>query len=215
MSDLITIRDPRAAASEAYRALRTTLQFSSLDRPLRSLLVTSSAADEGKSTLLANLAVTLAQAEQRVVVVDCDLRRPALHTLFGVSNERGLTDALAADETATLPLQPTKIPDLALLPSGPLPERPADLIGSKRLDRLIERLQGDFDIVIFDAPPVVAFTDAAVLATKVDGVVLAAHSGKTRRDRCREAVQLLQKINAPILGVVLTNARVERDTTYR
>ncbi len=207
-TELITLRDPRSPAAEAYRTLRTNLQFSSLDHPIHTLLITSSSPDEGKSTLLANLAVTLAQAEQRVIVVDCDLRRPTLHTVFGISNEHGLTSALLA-ETADLPLAATEVDGLLVLPSGPLPPRPADLIGSRRMDALIARLRSQADLILFDAPPVVSVTDAAVLATKVDGVVLAAKSGKTRRDRAREAVQLLQKVNAHVLGVVLTNTRAE------
>ena len=209
--DLITVRDPRAPAAEAYRTLRTNLQFSSLDHPIHTLLVTSSAPNEGKSVLLANLAVTLAQAEQRVIVADCDLRRPMLHSLFGVSNEQGLGSALL-DETAALPLVQTEIEGLWLLPSGPLPPRPADVVVSKRMDLLIKRLREQADIVLFDAPPLMAASDATVLATKVDAVVLAARSGKTRRDHARESVDLLNKVNANVVGVVLTDAQRHHET---
>lgn len=208
-TDLITVREPRAPAAEAYRTVRTNIQFSSLERQLHTIMVTSSAPDEGKSTTLANLAVTMAQAEQRVIVVDCDLRRPSLHTIFGVSNESGLT-TLLADKAAAIPLQPTGVAGLSILPTGPLPPSPADVLGSKRMEALIERLKGEADVVLFDAPPITAASDAAVLATRLDGVLLVARSGKTRRDRAREAVQLLQKVNAHIVGVVLTDARVEK-----
>jgi capsular exopolysaccharide synthesis family protein len=211
--DLITLRDPRAAAAEAYRTLRTNIQFSSLDRQFRTLLVTSSAAGEGKSTALANLAVTMAQAEQRVILVDCDLRRPSLHTIFNVPNEQGLT-TLMLGEDARPAFQPTEVEGLRLLPTGPLPPRPADLLGSRRLEAVIEQLKAEADLVLFDAPPVITVTDAVVLATKVDATLLVARAGKTRRDRAREAVQLLQKVNAHIIGVVLTNARVEKDNEY-
>ncbi|HEY1011794.1 MAG TPA: CpsD/CapB family tyrosine-protein kinase [Herpetosiphonaceae bacterium] len=211
--DLVTLRDPNSAAAEAFRTLRTNIQFSSLDRQLRTLLVTSAAAGEGKSDAIANLAVTMAQAELRVILVDCDLRRPALHTIFGAPNERGLT-TLMLDETTAPAFHATEIEGLRLLPAGPLHERPADLLGSRRLEAVIERLKADADIVLFDAPPVITVTDAAVLATKVDGTLLVARAGKTRRDRAREAVQLLQKVNAHVIGVVLTNARVEKDTAY-
>lgn len=210
-TDLITLRDPRAPAAEAYRTLRTNIQFSSLDRTLQTLLVTSSAPDEGKSTTLANLAVTMAQAEQRVVLVDCDLRRPALHTIFGVANEAGLT-TLLLDGAAPIPFQSTEVEGLRLLPAGPLPPRPADLLGSRRMEAAIERLKAEADIILFDAPPIIAVTDAAVLATKLDAVLLVARAGRTRRDRAREAVQLLQKVNAYVLGVVLTNAKLEKDS---
>jgi non-specific protein-tyrosine kinase len=211
-SSLITLRDPGSAAAEAYRTLRTNIQFSSLDRPLKTLLFTSTAPDEGKSTSLANLAVTMAQAEQRVLMVDCDLRRPSLHTLFGLPNEQGLTSAIL--DEGELPLQPTGVPGLSLLASGPLPPRPADLLGSRRMEALIERLRAAADIVLIDTPPVVAVTDAAVLAPRVDGVLLVLQAGQTRRDRAREARQILEKVKAHVIGVVLNNARLEGGYSY-
>lgn len=211
---LITLREPGSAAAEAYRTLRTNILFSSLDRPLRTLLITSSAPDEGKSSTLANLAVTMAQAEQRVLLVDCDLRRPSLHTLFGLTNERGLTSAILAPEDGSLPIQSTLVPGLQLLTSGPLPPRPADLLGSRRMGALIEQLSASVDMVLFDTPPVVAVTDAAVLAPRVDGVLLVLHAGQTRRDRAREARRLLEKVKAHIVGVVLNGAKLERGYTY-
>ncbi|MFP4439986.1 MAG: CpsD/CapB family tyrosine-protein kinase [Chloroflexaceae bacterium] len=208
-STLIALRDPRSPAAEAYRTLRTNIQFSSLDKPLHTLLFTSTGPDEGKSTTLANLAVTMAQAEQRVILVDCDLRRPTLHTLFGLSNETGLTSAILQPEAAALPLQDTSVVGLRLLPSGPLPPRPADLLGSRRMEALIARLRAEADMVLFDTPPVIAVTDAAVLATRLDGVLLVLQAGKTRRDRAREARRLLEKVKANIVGVVLNNAKQE------
>jgi non-specific protein-tyrosine kinase len=210
---LITLRDPGSAAAEAFRTLRTNILFSSLDRPLHTLLVTSTAPDEGKSTTLANLAVTMAQAEQTVLLVDCDLRRPTLHSLFALPNEQGLTSAILDPEAAP-PVQQTSVPGLSLLPSGPLPPRPADLLGSRRMGALIERLRREADIVLFDTPPVVAVTDAAVLAPRVDGVLLVLHAGQTRRDRAREARQTLEKVKANIVGVVLNGARLERGYSY-
>jgi capsular exopolysaccharide synthesis family protein len=213
-SALITLRDPSSAAAEAYRTLRTNLLFSSLDRPLHTLLATSSAPNEGKSTTLANLAVTMAQAEQSVLLVDCDLRRPGLHTLFGLPNDEGLTSAILAQGEGPLPIQATSVPGLRLLASGPLPPRPADLLGSRRMGALIERLRGEADIVLFDTPPVVAVTDAAVLAPQVDGVLLVLHAGQTRRDRARESRQILEKVKANIVGVVLNGAKQEHGYSY-
>ena len=209
-SRLIALRDPRSPAAEAYRTLRTNIQFASLDKPLRTILATSSAPDEGKSTTIANLAVTIAQAEQRVILVDCDLRRPTLHTLFDVPNSTGLT-SMMLEEQAAPPLQPTDVPTLMLLPSGPLPPRPADILGSRRMDAVIAALLHQADVVLFDTPPITSVTDAAVLATKVDGVLLVFRSGSTRRDRARDARRLLEKVNAHIVGVVLTDVRAERD----
>lgn len=213
-SALIALRDPRSPAAEAYRTLRTNLQFSSLDKPLHTLLATSSAPDEGKSTTLANLAVTIAQSEQRVILVDCDLRRPTLHALFELPNEAGLTSMILSPEDAPIPLQETGVPGLSLLTSGPLPPRPADILGSRRMEAVIARLRAEADIVLFDTPPVVAVTDAAVLATRVDGVLLVFQAGKTSRDRARQARQILEKVKANIVGVVLNNAEVEKEYGY-
>ncbi|HEX6290508.1 MAG TPA: CpsD/CapB family tyrosine-protein kinase [Herpetosiphonaceae bacterium] len=212
-TQLIALRDPRSPAAEAYRALRTNIQFSSLDKPLRTILATSTAPDEGKSTTIANLAVTMAQAEQRVILVDCDLRRPSLHTMFGLPNEEGLT-SLMLQENSRMPAQKTEVPGLLVLTSGPLPPRPADILGSKRMEAVIAQLREHADIVLFDTPPVNAVTDAAVLATKVDGVLLVFRAGATKRDRAREARRLLDKVNANVVGVVLTDVKGEDTYSY-
>ncbi len=211
--DLITLRDPRAAAAEAYRTLRTNIQFSSIERKLHTILVTSSVPDEDKSIALANLAVTFAQAEQRVIVLDCDLRRPSLHSLFGVSNDRGLSQAMS--QNSDLALLKTEVDGLQIVPAGATPPSPADLLSSKRFDSVLRDLKQQADIVLIDAPPVLAASDAALLATKVDGVVLVTRAGKTRRDSAREAVALLQRVNAHVVGVVLTNAKLERERYAR
>lgn len=202
---LITLTNPRSPVSEAYRTLRTNLSFYSLDDPLRSLVVTSAAPDEGKSTTVANLAVTMAQSGRKTILVDCDLRRPSLHTLFNLQNTAGFT-SMMLDENAAAPLQKTEVDNLWLLTSGPKPPNPADLLGSRQMDRVIETLLGQADIVLFDAPPVVAVTDAVVLGAKVDGVLLVISAGKTRRDHAEKAKQILEKANVRIIGVTLTNA---------
>ena len=204
---LITLREPASAAAEAYRPLRTNILFSSLDKPIHTLLITSAEPTPEKSLTAANLAVTMAQAEQRVLLVDCDLRQPMLHTIFGLANEQGLTSAIL-DQEAPLAIQPTEVPGLSLLPSGPLPPRPADLLGSRRMEGLLHRLRQAADIVIFDTPPVQNVTDALVLSTRVDGVLLVVQAGRSRRDRVREARQKLEKVKANLLGVVLSNARL-------
>jgi non-specific protein-tyrosine kinase len=203
--DLITITNPRSPVSEAYRTLRTNLQFSSLDDPIRTMVVTSPAPDEGKSTTVANLAVTLAQGGRRTVLVDCDLRRPALHTLFDLPSEPGLTDLMLEEDGEPF-LQETGVEGLRLLSSGPKPPNPADMLGAQRLDKIIESLVKDADIVLFDAPPIIAVTDAAVLGAKVDGVLLVISAGKTRRDHAQRAKELLEKANVRIIGAALANA---------
>jgi len=206
---LITISEPRSPISEAYRTLRTNLDFAGLDRALKTLVVTSAGVGEGKTTTLANLAVVSAQAGRRVILVDADLRRPTLHRIFGLPNEMGLTTMMRDEEAlAAPPLQATEVEGLSVLTSGPLPPNPADLMGSRRMEEVIAALSERADQVLFDTPPVVAVTDAAVLATKVDGVLLVIGAGKTRRDQARAAVQRLEQINARLVGAVLTNAEM-------
>jgi capsular exopolysaccharide synthesis family protein len=209
LSDLITVSEPRSPISEAYRTLRTNLDFASLDQEFKTLVVTSAGVGEGKSTTLANLAVVSAQAGRKVVLVDADLRRPTLHQIFGLSNETGLTTAMMSEASfASLPLHESGVEGLSVLTSGPLPPNPADLMGSRRMEELVTALSEGADQVFFDTPPVVAVTDAAVLATKVDGVLLVISAGKTRREYARTAVQRLQQINARLVGTVLTNVQM-------
>jgi capsular exopolysaccharide synthesis family protein len=208
---LVTLSEPRSPAAEAYRTLWNNIRFSSPDHPIRTLLVTSAGDDEGKSTTLCNLAVTIAQAGTRAIVVDCDLRRPSLHEILDLANDKGLTSALLDDGGADLPLQPTAVPGLQALTSGPLPPNPADLLGSKRLERVIEALTASADLVLFDSPPVSIVTDAAVLASRVDGVILVIGAGKTRREVAGRVKTILEKANARVLGVVLTNAQIDKN----
>jgi capsular exopolysaccharide synthesis family protein len=207
---LVTARSPRSIAAEAYRTLRTNIQFSSLDTDLRTVLVTSAAPDEGKTTVLANLAITFAESGRKVIVVDADLRRPTLHELFGLNDAPGITDMIL-DEQLEPPLQATMIPNLRLLASGPLPPNPSELLASERMSRVIGRLSELADVVLFDSPPASAVSDAAVLAARLDGVLLVVFSGRTRRDRARQAKEQLERVGARLLGVILNNARLERD----
>lgn len=203
---LITLTDPRSPVSEAYRKLRTNLSFYSLDDPIKTLVVTSAEPDEGKSTTVANLAVTMAQAGNKTIVVDCDLRKPSLHTLFDLPNDKGFTDLMLSDADE-LPLQKiAAVDNLFVLTSGEIPPNPADILGSKKVTGIIERLVNSADIVLFDAPPVIAVTDAVVLGTKVDGVLLVLQAGKSRRDHAERAKQLLEQAKVRIVGATLTNA---------
>ncbi len=210
LESLITVSTPRSPISEAYRTLRTNLEFSSLDRPIKTMVVTSPGPEEGKSTTLANLAVTLAQAEKKVVLVDCDLRRPSQHQIFGLKNGAGLTTMVVDDEAMTNPpLQETEVPGLWLLASGPIPPNPSELLGSRRMKEIIDILSQRADIVLFDAPPIIAVTDAAVLSSKVDGVLLVINAGGTKRDHAERAKALLEKVNAHLVGAVLNNVKID------
>src|SRR5262245_60730167 len=215
MPKLITLTDPRSAAAEAFRTLRTNLMFSSLEKPITTLLVTSPAQSEDKSLLLANLAVTFAQGGNKTILIDGDLRRPAQHTIWGVSNERGLTTMTLEDAAmSTPPLVETEVENLWLLPTGPLPPVPADVLSSQRMSEIIGVLKARAHYLLFDSPPVLAATDAALLGSKLDGVLLAIRAGHTRRDHTARARQALERVHVRILGAVLSNASGEETSAY-
>lgn len=214
-SKLIVLSEPRSAAAEAYRTLRTNLIFSSVERPVTTLVVTSAANSEDKSVVLANLAVTLAQSGSTTIVVDADLRRPAQHDLWGVSGERGLSTLMIEEKLlANPPLLPTAVPNLLILPAGALPPIPADVISSQRMTEIIGLLKARAQYVLFDAPPVLAAADAALLGTKLDGALLAVRAGVTRRDQVARARQALERVHVRVLGAVLTNAERDRAAAY-
>lgn len=208
---LVTITNPLSPISEAYRALRTNIQFASFEKPARAIVVTSTGPDEGKTTTLANLAITFSQAGNKVILVDTDLRRPSLHRLFGLANDFGLTSVFidgAAQEVSPR-LQETSVPNLRVLTSGPLPPNPSELLASQKMRSLVDWLRSQADYVLFDCPPILAVTDAAVLGHQVDGVLLVCSAHRTKRDQALKAKSLLQKVNANILGVVLNNVKLD------
>lgn len=207
MNTLITLKDPGSAASEAFRTLRTNFLFAGLESPLQTVLITSAAVAEDKSTTAANLAVTLAQIGHRTILIDADLRRPTQHTLWGLKNERGLSSILAASDTSTdLPLQSVEVENLSVMTAGPTPSIPADLISARKLDDLLALLKARADYILFDAPPVLAVADAALLASKLDGLLLVARSGVTQRDHLEQAKKQLERVHVRVVGVALTNA---------
>jgi non-specific protein-tyrosine kinase len=206
-TNLITLSDPQSAAAEAYRALRVNLAFTSLDKPLTTLVISSPGVNATKSLVAANLAVVIAQAEQRVILVDADLRRPRQHELFEVPQTPGVTDfMLRHDGAATPALVETAVPGLQVLPSGARPPNPADILGSRKMAELLAALTERADVVLLDAPPVTVAVDASVLAAQTDGLLLAVQSGRTRRDRIAQSKELLARFNANLLGAVLTDA---------
>lgn len=202
---LVTATEPRSQTAEAYRVLRANLQFAEGDEPVRTLVVTSSGPAEGKSTTAANLAVALAQSGKRVTLVDADLRRPSLHQIFSQSNDRGLTSALLQIDGVSLSdcLASTDVEGLYLLPSGPLPPNPADLLGSRRAAQLIEDLQEQADVVIFDSPPLLAVADTALLARHCDAAVLVVLADATHGRALHRAKEQIDQSGVRLLGVVL------------
>jgi len=210
--NLVVVSDPTSPAADAYRRLRVNL-MSALPQEalLQVLLVAAAGPDPDKSCTVANLAVTFARIGKRVILADCDLRHPALHTLFGLSNDAGVTTVLDGDATAELPLQPTGIPNLWVLTSGPAVLVPSDSIASPAMAGLIARLRQEADVVLFDAPPVVLATDAVELATQADGVLLTVSAGRTKRDDAQRAVTLLKRVGARLVGTALVNLPVDAD----
>jgi len=212
---LAMIDDVRSPIAESYRHLRTSLLLSSAGQPPKTILVTSSQPSEGKTTTAINTAFMLAQTGADVLIVDCDLRRPRLHAQFGISNSRGLTNWLSGEPDLDQLLQTyDKLPNLKLLPSGPVPPNPAELLGSDQMRKLLGLLGERFGHIIIDSPPAISFTDASILSTMADGVVLVVHGGKSSRAVVRRAKQQLLDVGAHIFGVVLNNVKLETQDYY-
>ncbi|MCJ7457457.1 MAG: polysaccharide biosynthesis tyrosine autokinase [candidate division Zixibacteria bacterium] len=208
-SNLVTHFEPKSPISEAYRTFRTNLQFARLDAPLKTILVTSSGPSEGKSTTVANLAITMAQMGTNTILIDSDLRRPVLHSIFNLQRAPGLTNYLAGNVPWKEIVQKTPIENLSLLTCGVLPPNPSELLGSKKMRMLLEELKEKYDMILFDSPPVIAVTDAAVLSTLLDGVVLVSSSGSTSREALQRAITLLENVKSRLIGGVLNKIKVE------
>ncbi len=209
---LVMRSDPHTVAAEAFRVLRANVLFASVDTPVQILQITSPSPGDGKSSIAANLAVAMAQAGKRVILVDGDLRRPEQHRLFGLRNNSGVTSALIGDENALASaIQGTAVPGLSVLTSGPLPPNPAELLGSRRMAALLETLRGLCDLLIVDSPPVSAVADTAVIASQSDAVILVLWAGRTSRQQARYAINALRHARARVLGVVLNG--VSRSTS--
>jgi capsular exopolysaccharide synthesis family protein len=205
---LIVLEDNRSAMAEAYRHLRTSLLFSSAGKPPQTILITSSQPAEGKTTTAINTAITLAQSGADVVIVDCDLRRPRLHQHFGLENISGLTNYLSGEKNPDNLLKPfPNLPKLKIITSGPIPPNPAELLSSNEMKNLLQFLKGNFKHIVIDSPPAISFTDAAILSTQVDGVVLVALAGKSSIHLMRRFKQRLGTIGARIYGVVLNGVK--------
>jgi len=211
---LITHSNLKTPIVEAYKTLRTNIQFSSLDKPLQTILITSSGPSEGKSTISSNLAITMAQSEFRVLLVDCDLRKPSLHRAFNLVNARGLTNILAEHLDYKTFANEVGVPNLDVITSGPKPPNPSELLGSQRMQDFLAEVKKDYDIIILDTPPVVPVTDAAVLSRIADGVLLVTAYGRTTYEMAAKAKDNLQKVNANILGVVINSVPTQGNTYY-
>ncbi len=211
---LVTITEPLGGTSEAYRTLRTNLIYALVDEPPKLIALTSSGPTEGKSTTCANLGVVLAQAEKRTLIVDCDLRKPVLHKIFGLRNFRGLVNVLVGECSLQEVLQDGPLHNLQILTVGPIPPNPAELLSSKRFATFLAQVRREFDYVLLDTAPVELVSDAATLATQADGVLLVLDAQKTRKGELRQAVRSLQTVGANMLGTVVNNARFSKSRYY-
>jgi protein-tyrosine kinase len=212
--NLITLDDPKSPISEQYRTIRTNIQFSFIDETMRSLMITSSSPSEGKSTTAANLAIVFAQQGKKVLLIDADLRKPTVHYTFRLNNYTGLTSVLTRSSSLLSACQETNVENLYVLTSGPIPPNPAELLSSKMMDNCLQELYETFDLIIFDTPPVLAVTDAQILANKCDGTILVVASGKTEIDAAVKAKELLTAANAKLLGVVLNQRKLREGHYY-
>ncbi len=209
-NDLVSLNDPTSESAEAYRALRTNIEFANVDNPVKTLLVTSAGPDDDKDITLANLAVAMADGGQKVIVVDADLRRPSLHTLFDLNNELGFTDMFRDEALFNKPpLQPVSNTSLQVLTSGPLPQLPSQILNSIKMRETLKKLASLADIVLFNAPPLMTVADASLLASKVDGTLLVVKAKVSKRDHVKGAKSRLEKVNANLIGAVLSNAELD------
>lgn len=211
---IISSTNPKSAVAEAYRTLRTNLGFASLDETCRSILVTSAGPEDGKSTIASNLAVVLAQAGHRVILVDCDLRKPMQHKLFGVDNGRGLANCLLQNLPVEEIAHTGLVPNLTVLTSGPIPPNPAEILASDKVRTLWNSLLEHYDYLVIDSPPVLAVTDTPLLASQVMGVLLVVEAAGTRIDIAKNAKEQLVRANARLLGVVLNKVKVQSQDYY-
>jgi capsular exopolysaccharide synthesis family protein len=211
---LITNQNPKSPISEQYRTIRTNIQFSSVDEEIKTVLVTSSGPGEGKSTTVANLAVVFAQQGKKVLLIDSDLRKPTVHYTFNFTNTFGLTNVLTKQASLDEVVNASMEKNLYILTSGPIPPNPAELLSSKAMEQLMRDVEEEFDVVLFDSPPLLAVTDGQILASKCDGTILVVSSGKTETEQAVKAKELLNSANSHILGVVLNGKKMENSNYY-
>jgi capsular exopolysaccharide synthesis family protein len=212
--NLITENNPKSPISEGYRMLRTNIEFSTIDQTLQTIMVTSSKPSEGKSTTCANLAVAFAQANKRVLLIDADLRKPTQHHIFGMSNRFGLTTALFNQKELRDIIQHTNTDNLSIMSAGPTPPNPSEMLSSKRMAALLATTRETYDVIIIDTPPILSVTDAQIVATQSDGVVLVVDSGKVKKEVVLKAKASLEHVKAKLIGIVLNNINRKNSDSY-
>lgn len=213
--ELIVYNDPKSPISEAFRTIRTNIQFSNIDKGIKSLVLTSSGPSEGKSTVISNLAITMAQAGKKVLLIDSDLRKPRIHKIFALNSYKGLTNVIFYDLDYKEVIKFTPVDGLDILTSGPIPPNPAEILGSEKMKKFLKNVEEDYDLVLIDTPPIGVVTDAAVLASRCDGVILVCAVGQAIIDAVKNAKNALEKVNANILGVVLNKVPMGKRGYYK
>lgn len=214
-TSLISYISPQSINAEQFRAIRTNIEFAQVDRQLKSLLVSSSIPAEGKSTVSANVAIVMAQTEKRVLIVDADMRKPTLHKTFHLDNSLGLSNLIAnVDMKFNQVVQHNEEMDLYLLPCGPIPPNPSELLGSARMALIMQELAQYFDLIIYDTPPITAVADPQILATRVDGVLLVSRYGYVRKEEVRQAKEILDNVDANIMGYVMNEVPRDENSGY-
>lgn len=211
---LVSVTDPSSVVAEQFRTIRTNIQFSAVDKKIQSLVVTSAEPSEGKSTVSSNLAVVWAKQNEKVLLIDADLRRPTVHRTFNLLNAAGLSSYLSNNAVYEEIIQETEVPNLSVISSGPVPPNPAELLNSRHINTLIERLEDEYDIIIFDAPPINTVTDAQLLANKADGVILVVPQGIAEKGGVTHAVEQLNKVHAKVLGTVMNRFKADKAPGY-
>lgn len=211
---LVSHYNSKSPTAEQYRSIRTNIQFAAIDEEIQTIMVSSPGPGDGKSTTAANLAVVIAQQGKKVLLVDSDLRKPTVHYTFRANNTQGLTNVLTKQMMLEDVVTATEVKDLYVLPSGPIPPNPAELLGSRMMKEIMEMAKESYDTVIFDTPPVLAVTDAQVMANHCDGIVLVVSSGKTEIGQAQKSKELLQKSNGKLLGIVLNRKPMKKNQYY-
>lgn len=216
LNSLITLIKPSSIISEEFRTLRTNIQFSMVDKQLSTLMFTSAAPGEGKTTVASNVAIVFASQGKRVLLIDADMRNPSVHRLFNFVNHRGLTNLLTENKTSIQDVaHRTTKKNLFVLTCGLIPPNPSELLASKRMDQLIENMKKHFDLIIFDLPPILAVTDAQVMANKTDGTVFVVRDGVAEKHSLYKAKELLENVHANVIGVVYNDKKRTENPAYQ
>lgn len=213
--NLITTTQPKSPIAEQYRTIRTNIEFMAVDREIQVILITSATQGEGKSTTSSNLAVAYAQQGKNVLIIDTDMRRPTVHYTFRVANGLGLSSLLTRQAEKEKAILPTKVDNLSILTAGPIPPNPAELLSSRAMEHLVTQLREEFDIIIFDAPPLLQVADSRITSKLTDGVVLVVGCTTSDRQRVLKAKEQLELAEAKILGVVLNRRELTDDSAYQ